>query len=75
MAKVPIFDDDSDFWDLGILPFDDQNTNVFDDSQIKLLKKSFPENAVFHAFDPLIKADHVSDTCICFPEYPFTLGL
>ena len=70
-------DDNSNFRDLGILPFDDQNTNVFDESHIQLLKlsKSFPDNAVFHHYDPLLKADHASDKWVCFPEYPFTLGL
>lgn len=77
MAQRSVSRDDTGFQDLGILSFNDQNTNIFDDSKIELLElsKRFPANIVFHVFDPLLKADHVSETWVCFPEYPFTLGL
>ncbi|KAD3338112.1 hypothetical protein E3N88_33633 [Mikania micrantha] len=69
--------DSDDFTDQNILSLNRQNRNVLNDDRIDLLRlsKTFPDETIFHHFSKNLKADHVSPTWTCFPEYPFTLGL
>ncbi|KAD3336742.1 hypothetical protein E3N88_32261 [Mikania micrantha] len=67
----------SQFLDQNILPCTGQNACTFDDDHIKVmqLSQAFPEETVFLRYDPALKADHSSSKWVCFPEYPFSLGL
>ncbi|KAC9540714.1 hypothetical protein E3N88_45661 [Mikania micrantha] len=67
----------SDFIDQKVLPYTDQNACIFDDDHIEVMQVSqaFPEETVFRRYNPALKADHSSSKWVCFPEYPFSLGL
>ncbi|KAD7477442.1 hypothetical protein E3N88_00580 [Mikania micrantha] len=67
----------SDFVDQNVLPYTDQNACIFDDDHIEVMQSSraFSEETVFRRYDPALKADHSSNKWVCFPEYPFSLGL
>lgn len=48
---------------------------TFRDSDIEKLKGSFPPSTVFHPYDPSIQADFSSKKWVCFPAYPFSIGI
>ena len=66
---------DDDFVDLKILSYEE--TYTFDDNSIEALNSfgTFPADTVFKPFDVRIQPYFISSIWVCFPEYPFTLGL
>ena len=66
---------EDDFINQGIISHEE--TCSFGDNDIESLRLggAFPSEAVFRPFDPLIQPDFVSPTWVCFPEYPFSMGL
>ncbi|KAJ0715398.1 hypothetical protein HanPI659440_Chr13g0500681 [Helianthus annuus] len=50
---------------------------AFDNADIAALRASgaFPDNTVFRPFDRSIRSDVSSTEWVCFPAYPFSLGL
>ncbi|KAF5759357.1 hypothetical protein HanXRQr2_Chr16g0740281 [Helianthus annuus] len=50
---------------------------AFDNADIAALRASsaFPDNTVFRPFDRSIRSDVSSAEWVCFPAYPFSLGL
>ncbi|KAJ0796740.1 hypothetical protein HanPI659440_Chr04g0165781 [Helianthus annuus] len=49
----------------------------FDNANIAALRTSgaFPDGAIIRSFDRSLRSDVSSDEWICFPAYPFSLGL
>ena len=66
---------DDDFIAQEILSYEE--TCSFDDDDIESLgvNGAFPHEDFFRLFDPLIQPDFVFTTWVCFPKYPFSLGL
>ena len=66
---------ENDFSDQAILSYDEVFS--FDDEYMESLKAigDFPSDVVFRPFDATVQLDFVSPMWVCFPEYPFTLGL
>ena len=77
MSSSESLEEKYDFTDLEILEHDPKNDNALDDSQLDISKSGnrFPSSVIFLDFDPTLKSDRVSKTWVCFPEYPFNLGL
>lgn len=66
---------DEDFFDQKILTYEE--TCSFDDNDIESLKTggAFPAETIFKPFNAHAQPNFVSHTWVCFPEYPFSLGL
>ena len=66
---------EDDFFYQKILSYDEICS--FDDDDIELLKsdEAFSNDDVFKPFNKKYQPDFVSSCWVCFPEYPFSLGL
>ena len=65
------------FTQQNLLKNPEKEVCAFDNADIAALRASgaFPDNTVFRPFDRSIRSDVSSTDWICFPAYPFSLGL
>ena len=66
---------DDDFIDQVILSYEETCSFGDDDIESLRLNGAFPPDEFLRPFDPLIQPDFVSPMWMCFPKYPFSLGL
>lgn len=66
---------DEDFKDYKILSYEETCTFNDNDIEVVISAGTFHTDTIFRDFNAWIQPDFVSPSLVCFPEYPFTIGL
>ena len=73
-TSTPEGDDAGELRSQNLLASPEQEVCQFSDLDIQSIVPCFPENTVFHPFDPALRSDCSSSVWVCFPATPFLLG-
>ena len=66
---------ENDLFDQGLLARDEVCSFNDDDMQYLKTNGTFPSDTILRSFDLSVQPDFVSPSWVCFPKYPFSLGL
>jgi hypothetical protein len=66
-----------DFHPQNLLKNPEEEKCSFGNQDVSRLLNSgvFPPETIIRAFDPDVRCDYASNIWVCFPEFPFTIGL